>query len=168
MTGDQRKRSEISFFCEKAVFRAERENAMTKENIKEYYRKLFYDQTVREQLKDVGNLKDPEEIISAYIDLAGKMGITLTEEDVAVILEEEGKSRRRRTETAAAQIMELPDEELELVAGGNREHSTCEDTYRNEENCWVYDGCDIVNTHYEDYQCHWHHNGTECKESNYL
>lgn len=127
------------------------------DKVKEFFEKLSTDPEARELLRSAEKPGNQEDVLKAYVDLAGKLGIALTEEELKAYLEEEKKVREVRTEAAAAQITELPDEALNAVAGGNKDHDECSNTYKDKENCWFNDGCDNVYHMYDDYHCRWYY-----------
>ena len=127
---------------------------MFTESAGKFMEALKNDPKAKELLKGMSKPKTKEEIIAAYIDLAGKLGITLSEEDAESFVAEE-KDVASRSEIAAKAIQALPDDELENVAGGKGDNPECKDTYEDRENCWITDGCDILIIGYEDYSCSW-------------
>ena len=56
------------------------------------------------------------------------------------------------TEANVAKLEKLPDGELTQIAGGKGDPD-CKDTYKNRENCWSNDGCDVVYHDYDNYIC---------------
>lgn len=125
---------------------------MAYENAKCFFEKLGTDPEAQELLKGCPKPDKPEELLKAYTELAGKLGISLSEEELAGYLEEEKKAIESRTEAAASQIQELQDDAMDAVAGGGAKPD-CKDTYRDHENCWFNDGCDNVYHYYDTYMC---------------
>ena len=134
---------------------------MAGEKAKLFFEKLNTDPEAQALLKESAKPEKPEEALKAYVELAGKLDISLTEEELNAYLEEEKKVRKNRTEAASAQIAALPDEVLDAVAGGGfgggERNLECHRTYRNRENCWFNDGCDNVYHMYDDYICAWYY-----------
>lgn len=128
---------------------------MSVESVKKFFESLQTDPRAQELLKDCPRPESLDDTVKAYADVAGKMGLALTEDDLRSALEEEMQNQKHSTEAAAEKIRELPDEAMEQVAGG-KQHYECHDTYKDHENCWFNDGCDIVFRSYEHYCCHWH------------
>ncbi len=127
---------------------------MAAENAKKLFEMLDTDPEAKELLKDYTKPEKPEEILKVYTDIAGKLNISLTEDELKDYLAEEAKAMGSRTEAAAAKIVELPDEALDAVAGG-KDHEECKDTFRDHEDCWYNDGCDAIYHMYDDYGCYW-------------
>ena len=92
--------------------------------------------------------------IRAYAQIAGEMGHDVSEADLADYVAAKEKNLREKTEAAGEEIRELAADDLGAAAGG-KDHKDCKDSYKDRENCWFKDGCDIVNNHYSDYQCHY-------------
>ena len=105
----------------------------------------------------------PEDESKALAEVAGKLGYDISAEELRSCMEEAEKRIRENTKVTAEVIEQLPDEDLSKVAGGKR-HSDCKDTFKDRENCWFNDGCDIVNNHYDDYLCHLSYYKHSCKE----
>ena len=104
--------------------------AMLTESAKKFMDALKNDPKAKELLKDMPKPETKEAVMTAYIDLAGKLGITLSEEDVKCFVEEE-KDVAARSENAAKAIQELPDDELDNVAGGwSGAEGNCDNTYK--------------------------------------
>ena len=128
---------------------------MLTESAKKFMDALKNDPKAKELLKDIPKPETKEDATAAYIDLAGKLGITLSEEDVKGFVEEE-KDVAARSENAAKAIQTLPDDELDNVAGGwSGAEGNCDNTYKQKENCWSNDACDIIVNHPAGYECSW-------------
>ncbi len=127
------------------------------EKAKKFFDILNTDPKAQELLQDCAKPEKPEDVLKAYVDIAGKLGISLTEEDIKNHMEEEKAAVKSRTESAVSQIEELPDDALDAVAGGKGERSDCKNTYKDKENCWFNDGCDNVYHLYDDYLCAWYY-----------
>jgi len=111
-------------------------------------------------MKDRARPESPEEEVREYTETARKLGYDVTEEDLRNYLAETWTALRQRTEASAGRIRELPEEELGEAAGGG-DHKECYDTYKDRENCWWTDGCDMIHENYHGYQCHLH---SECSK----
>ena len=127
---------------------------MAAEKMKEIIQAITTDPKAQELLNSVAQPEDIDSEVCVYADIAKQLGYDITEEDLKVYLERLADSLIVRTEEAAAGIQELPNETLEQVAGGKKEHDDCKDTYRDYENCWLNDGCDLVYNDYNNYVCH--------------
>ena len=127
---------------------------MSEENIKKLLEAMQNDSNALELLKGFDAPQDQDGEIKAYAEVAQKLGYDISEADLKTYLDRAENRMQQKTEEASSIIQELPDEALERVAGGKKDHSECKDTYRDYENCWVNDGCDVVYHHYKNYVCH--------------
>lgn len=130
---------------------------MAAENAKKFFEILNTDPEAQKLLKGCPKPENPEEVLTAFAELAEKYEISLSKEDFQNFLVEEEKAMESRTEAAVSQIQELPDEALDAVAGGG-DHADCKYTFRDHENCWLKDGCDFAFRQYDDYGCYWNNN----------
>lgn len=93
-----------------------------------------------------------DEIIVIYANLAKAMGYALSEKDfregIKIIIEKQ----KANTIKAEESVRVLAMDDLANVAGG-KQHDGCMDTYKDKENCWYEDGCDIAFYGYPDYIC---------------
>ena len=127
---------------------------MSSEKIQDMLKALSADPKAQELLAKIGRPEDQNGEICIYADIARQLGYDITEADLKDYIEKTADLVAARTKEAEAGIKELPDEVLEKVAGGQKEHDKCKDTYRNYENCWITDGCDQIFVMYSDYVCH--------------
>ena len=117
------------------------------ENAKKFFEEVAKTEEAKALFAAMEAPKDEEARFLAYIDIANKMGIALTLEDIAAYLQE--------TANQAPAENELDDEELQQLVGGG-ENPGCKDTFQHKENCWWNDACDSVYEDYTNYRC----NGT--------
>ena len=122
---------------------------MTHEEVREIIQKMQKDPKVLDLLK---SYDQPEDELKLYGEIAEKLGYVESADEFTKLLEERKNSIIRKTDDT---IENLPDADLKSVAGGKGEHNECKDTYKDKENCWHNDACDIVYHSYEGYQCHW-------------
>lgn len=126
--------------------------------VKEFFEKLNTDANAAELFKGKKTAEDPEEAVNTYLDAAKKLGFELTADEIKKYFVERERELKEKTNSTAKAVQALPDDELDKVAGGG-DHDECEDTYMDRENCWIHDGCDLINTHYPDYECHLSYKG---------
>ena len=138
---------------------------MSKENARRFLSEGFGDSRVVEFLQARDYPKTEEEELGAYVDIAAAIGLDLTADELRAAIEEAGRERLAKTEEDIASVRVLSDEELAQVAGGVvdyheycesnywDEDRCCKDTYKDLENCWHNDACDIVYHDYWDYRC---------------
>ena len=91
--------------------------------------------------------------IKAYVEVAKKCGYSLTAEEFRSYAEETAKAVKASTDKAANTVKEVSDDELAAVAGGKASWEKCKDTYKDQENCWINDGCDFAFHIYDWYGC---------------
>jgi len=136
---------------------------MEHHEVKAFLNSLRINSKAKEMISSMPEPKDTEGRIAAYAKIAKELGFEVTEDDLREFAAAKEKKLQEKSDAAAAEIEELSPEELGEVAGGG-DHSDCKDTYKDKENCWVNDGCDIINNHYSDYQCHYNN---KCSKQNF-
>ena len=77
----------------------------------------------------------------------------VSEKDITEGIQALAKEQADQTRKTKADIKEIPEDEMQKVAGGELHGKDCEDTFLYFENCWLTDGCDVLNTWYDDYEC---------------
>ncbi|MBR4744952.1 MAG: hypothetical protein IK082_12320 [Oscillospiraceae bacterium] len=78
-------------------------------------------------------LGDGAKILS---EIAGKLGIAFTAEEMAEAIGEAEAARKARTDAAAGDLAALPDDELGEIAGGGKTNSSCSENYMRTNSCW--------------------------------
>ena len=126
---------------------------MKHEKVKAFLEALKTDPKAQELIRGIPEPETPASRIRTYAKIAEDLGYDLSDADLDAFIADQEKYPQAKAEAAAKEIKELPEDELEEVAGG-KNHADCTDTYKNKENCWVVDACDIVLTHYKNYECH--------------
>ena len=119
------------------------------ENAKKFFEEVLKTKEAQTLLASVEKPKTEQEIMEAYLDVAKKLNVELTAEDIQAYIT---ASSACVEDTDA---VEVDDKELERIAGGRACHvfNTCKDTYLQQENCWWNDGCDQVYNGYTYYKC---------------
>lgn len=125
------------------------------ENAKKFFDKIAKTEEAKALFAAAGQPETDDECIAAYIEIADKLGVTLTAEEIKAYLE-------LVVEDAFG---ELDDEELSQLVGGG-ENAGCESTYQDRENCWWSDGCDRVWNDYNGYLCSGKNYGQSLAEKN--
>ena len=141
------------------------------ETIRAFQEALKDNPTAQEMVRNTPEPENMEGRCRLYAKIAEQLGFDLTEQDLAEYVEEMQRRRSERTEAEAEKIEQLPEDELDEVAGGG-DHPECKDTYKDKENCWSNDGCDLVYHKYDGYQCHLNlycknYNSSPCGKSYY-
>ena len=83
------------------------------------------------------------------------------EASLAAYMAEKAQARKEKTDAQIQRIEMLEDDEVDGVTGGGnggRGHTTCASSYRDKENCYYNDACDVVHNDFPDYICHVNNN----------
>ena len=134
---------------------------MEKENIRSVLEAVRQNSEVLQNPEQADSAGNAEEAAGIWAAAAAKLGYDVSAEEISSYILEAEASLKQKAQEAGEAITRLPDEEMKDVAGG-KDHSSCKDTYKDRENCWVHDGCDVVITHYSDYKCHYNTKGVSC------
>ena len=116
------------------------------ENAKKFFEEIVKTEEAKALFATIEKPDTQDELVAAYVDVANKLGVELTAEEVKAYLES----------TAEVTTGELDDEELAQLVGGADEkgNDACKSSFMNEENCWWNDACDNVRRDYGDaYLC---------------
>lgn len=113
------------------------------ENAKKFFEELAKTEEAKALFLAIEAPETEEARIAAYIEIAKKLGIELTVEEINAYFESMDNSP----------LAEIDDEELAQLIGGG-ENSGCSSTYKHKENCWFNDGCDRSTNSYSDYLCY--------------
>ena len=111
------------------------------ENAKKFFEELAKTEEAKALFAAIEKPDTEEELVAIYVDIAKKLGVELTAEEVKEYLAADN-----------ADGAELDDEELAQLAGGGASVD-CKSSYKNEENCLIFDGCDKFFREYDDYIC---------------
>ena len=120
------------------------------ENAKKFFEEVIKTEEAKAIISSLAKPETEKERIETYLDIAKKLGVQLTTEDIFAYLD--------AAAAVAAGTGEVDDEELAQLTGGG---DVCADTFQQAENCWWNDGCDIILNDYDGYQCRT--NGTKPK-----
>ena len=125
---------------------------MATEQVKQFLQAVATDPRAGRILESMAAPENEAAEFRAYLDLAEKLGYAVGEEDLRRAIGELNEETAARTEETAGRIRELSADELSEAAGGG-DHGNCSDTFRDEENCWYNDGCDVIFRWYNNYNC---------------
>ena len=123
-----------------------------KNSAREFLKAINENAEIREYMK-AHALPEGAAKEDALADVAAHFGFEFTKEDLleaSRCIKDELKAAASEAEAA---IKEIPLDQLDMVAGG-KDHSNCKDTFKNFENCWWEDGCDVALNNYVTYLCH--------------
>ena len=123
-------------------------------NKREQIETMLRDSRTGEWLKGRERPENAEEEAKVYAEIAQKLGLDLTAEDIGEYIRQSEQACKDRTDKAADMIQMLPDDDLDKVAGGSKGNPACKETYMDYENCWYSDGCDNIFQIYDEYICH--------------
>ena len=126
---------------------------MTKKEIADALEEVRYQSEIVEKMKQ----ENPEDVPAFWAEVLAEKGCNVSSDEIASFIREAEEERRKKTQENAGKIDEVPDEMLGEVAGGG-DHPNCFYTYKDRENCWQFDACDMVNMIYAGYICKHVHN----------
>ena len=112
------------------------------ENAKKFFEEVIKTDEAKAIIADTKQPETDEERVAAYLEIAKKLNVELTAEGILAYF------------NAAAQPAsgELDDDELAQLTGGAG-NAACRDSFKQRENCWINDGCDISYNYYSNYKC---------------
>ena len=115
---------------------------MANEKTLEILKKMKADPKAKELFEGMEKPTSPDEAISAYAQVAEKLGYGITAEDIREAVKQEETIRKAKTDKVVADMEELKDDDLEGVAGG-KENDACANTvdFSISEWCWSNDWC---------------------------
>ena len=129
-------------------------------DVKRFFEMLDNDASAKALL--AGEKPDNEaEFYGAYVNAATELGFTVSADDIKEELEAREAAVAAKTDETIGGMCELSAEEMDNVAGGAVIPHECKDTFKDEENCWISDGCDKYNNNYPDYRCKRHNKDNE-------
>ena len=120
------------------------------ENAKKFFEEVAKTEEVKALFASMEAPKSEEERIRVYIEIAAKLGTPLTLEGTIAYL--------KTLDSLEPAEGEVDDEELQQLVGGG-DKIACEDTYRDGENCWWNDACDMLLNDFGGYACSHHYKG---------
>ncbi len=109
---------------------------MAKETAKKFLLEYAADPEAMKLLNEYPQPESPEDGAKILSEIAGKLGIAFTAEEMAEAIEEAEAARKARTDAAAEDLTVLPDDELGEVAGGGNKNSSCSEDYMRTNSCW--------------------------------
>lgn len=112
------------------------------ENAKKFFKEIAKTEEAKALFAATKAPETEEERIAAYVDVAKKLGVELSADDVSAYF----------ASSDNIESGELDDEELEQLVGGG-DNAACADTFKQQENCWNNDGCDKIYNEYNNYLC---------------
>ena len=119
---------------------------MSKENAIIFLRELKTNEKAKELLQGREKPKSKEDAIKAYAEVAKELGEDISPEDFAEALKEIEAEIHQKTEAVSADMVELEDNDLEGVAGGE---SGCAYTVDFSDWCGMEDSCSSIWVVYE-------------------
>ena len=141
---------------------------MTNEKTLEILKKMKADPKAKELFDGMEKPKSPDEAISAYAQIAEKLGYGITADDIKEAVKQEESRRKAKTDKVVADMQELKDDDLEGVAGGfytfvngEKVYDKCLYSFRGDVKCGSRDACTIEDIYYYDCPREVHANGAE-------
>jgi hypothetical protein len=121
------------------------------DEIKKFFEELKKDENASKLFS--GKKPDTEEeLIDCYIKVAEQLGYSITAEALKEEMDKTAAEIAKKNDSTIEGIKEVSVEDMDAVAGG-RMLWNCEYTYKDEENCWSQDACDVIITSYYGYKC---------------
>ncbi len=116
--------------------------------VKKFFEALQNDPKAKELVAGMEVPVDEEKGIDAYLDLAKKLGFSISREDLLSWKQEKEKECKARAEKAQASMTEeLDPQKMSMVAGGKGDEG-CDSTVNPGEWCWFNDWCDhLINVY---------------------
>ena len=156
---------------------------MATEKTLEILKKMKADPKAKELFDGMEKPKSPDEAISAYAQIAEKLGYGITADDIKEVVKQEESRRKANTDKVVADMQELKDDDLEDVAGGfycivfkgdkknppdrallhpsyEKVYNQCRSDYV-DTNCWRSDACSATVHYYYDCSGKYFANGAE-------
>ena len=99
---------------------------MASEKTLEILKEMKADPKAKELFEGMEKPTSPDEAISAYAQVAEKLGYGITAEDIREAVKQEETIRKAKTDKVVADMQELEDDDLGDVAGGA--HDSCSNT----------------------------------------
>ena len=141
---------------------------MATEKTLEILKKMKADPKAKELFEGMEKPKSPDEAISAYAQIAEKLGYGITADDIKEAVKQEESRRKAKTDKVVADMQELKDDDLEGVAGGfytfvngEKVYDQCLYTFKDTTTCGSRDACVIQDIYYYDCPGKVHANGAE-------
>ena len=119
---------------------------MATEKTLEILKKMKADPKAKELFDGMEKPKSPDEAISAYAQIAEKLGYGITADDIKEAVKQEESRRKANTDKVVADMQELKDDDLEDVAGGATplpSSGGCGLTQKILDMCWKNDVCSV-------------------------
>ena len=115
-----------------------------------FLKSLQADPKAKDLIRTMEIPADPDKAADCYVSLAGKLGYTLTKEEILAAAHEMLKAQQQKTDRDAEKFS-LSEDDLDNVAGGLDDpgHSGCASTWNDDEWCWVTDSCSVVINYYD-------------------
>ena len=130
-----------------------------KNNAKEFLDAISENQELREYLEK-SQIPEGMKKEDCLLAAAEKFGYAVTKEELEEALRCKKEELKAAVADAEEAVREIPMDELDTVAGGGildksdkRDHEDCKFTFKDKENCWYSDGCDLALIEYHDYIC---------------
>ncbi len=119
------------------------------DEVRKFMEALQNDPRAKELMESTEIPVDDEKVPGAYLDLAKKLGFSISREDLLIWVQENEKKCRARAEKAETSMEKALDpEEMSKVAGG-KGNKFCESSFNKSEWCWFSDSCKVAVNIYE-------------------
>ena len=133
---------------------------MSIEKAKQFLKEYKYNEEIAKILEQYPKPRSSDEATAQLIEAVGKLGIGITEEDIAKAVQELKEEQKAKTDAAADDLQALDDDDLEEAAGGvyyyvNGENGrkriyACFEDHVEGETCSLEDACKYAQVRYYD------------------
>ncbi len=114
------------------------------DEVRKFIEALQNDPRAKELMDSIRVPVDDEKAVDVYLDLAKKLGFSISREDILSWELEKEKEYKARCAKAEASMAESLDLEKMSAAAGGKGDASCEDTFNKGEWCWFNDSCKNV------------------------
>ena len=132
---------------------------MSVEKAKEFLKEYRNNEEAVKFLEQLPEPKSPEELIAQLIETAGKLGTTITEDDMVKAVQELTDELKAKTDAVTDDLQAMDDDDLDEAAGGGggfyyyvggrkRNYNTCYEDYKAGETCFLEDACKYAQVRY--------------------
>jgi hypothetical protein len=136
---------------------------MSKENAKQFLSEYKNNKEATDLLKEYPKAKTADEFIRQIADVAGKLGVQITAEEMLEAANELKKEREAQTDASVKKVQKLNDTDLENVDGGfyylksdstettylkdSKVYNACRNDFEDTD-CWINDACNASVEYY--------------------
>ncbi len=118
------------------------------DEVRKFFEALQSDPRAKELMDSIDVPADDEKGVDVYVDLAKKLGFSISGEDLISWKQEKEKECKARCEKAETSMVQALDiKEMSMAAGG-KGNKACDSSFNKGEWCWFSDSCKHVINEY--------------------